>query len=205
MDACDYLLRDLEASYELQCSEDPTLYRGMRFARAEDLKVAVEQFYASQGKGVKLGQGGSRQREFRCSGSRIIEGTREHVGCPAVIRATKQANSDWKISSMDTLHKNCTGFKGKVSLTTAERIASRIIATVPNITEMALKSAIENQTGGTLTLRSARRAKRAALAGRRVALTESHSRLRSFLFKFAAKYPGTITDLEVRAERGYFE
>lgn len=61
----------VEARDESRCAQAPELCLGMRFADAEDLKLAVERFFASQGKGVKQGQGGSRQREFRCSGSKV--------------------------------------------------------------------------------------------------------------------------------------
>lgn len=201
MDACDRLLKDLQTPYDSRREQGPTLCRGMRFSRTEDLKVAVEEFYASQGKGVKHGKGGSRQREFRCSGSMYKEGTREHVGCLSVVRATKQANREWRISSMNTSHKNCTGVKRKVSVITAGRIASEIVATMPNVTGKELKAAIENRTGGTLSLRSAHRAKCAALAGGRMTLKESFSCLRPFLSKIAVKSPGTITDFEVREQQ----
>lgn len=173
----------------------------MTFARIEDLKVAAERFYASQGKGVKHGQGGSRQREFRCSGSRFLEGTRKHVGCLAVIRATRQANHEWKISSMETSHVNCTGVKHKVSVAAAGYIASEIVAATPNITGKKLKSAIENRIGGTLSLRSAHRAKRAALEkGRATPIKASHSDLQLFLSNVATISPGTIMDFEVGDE-----
>lgn len=203
-DDYDHVLQeDLENHDQAQDIQTPMLCRGMRFARAEDLRAAVEHFYASQGKGVKHGQGGSRQREFRCSGSRIERSTREHVGCLAFIRATKQANDEWRISSMETSHKNCIAtINYKVSVAKAVRIASRILATTPRVTARELKSEIENQTGGILSLRSAYRAKRAALRGRRMALTEEYSCLRSYLTQLEAMSPGTITNCEVSKASG---
>lgn len=199
MDATQPLPQDQASSEQTHFVQARNLSIGTKFARPGDLKVAVELFYAAQGKGMKVGRGGSRQREFRCSGSMLKEGTRENPGCQAVVRATKQSDNEWKISSMHTIHENCSGRNHKVSAATAGRIASLIIAATPKVSGKALKAAIESKTGGSLGLRAAYRAKCAALAEGRVGLEESYSLLRPYLAMLATRSPGTITDLEVSA------
>lgn len=103
---------------------------------------------------------------------------------------------------MATSHVNCTGVKRKVSVAMAGCIASEIVAATPNITGKELKSAIENRIGGTLNLRSAHRAKRAALErGRVTPMKASNSDLQLFLQNVATISPGTIVDFEVGGER----
>ena len=135
--------------------------------------------------------GGSSKTYF-CSG---FEGPGK--GCPTMIRAQKQKTGEWKCTTENVIHVNCTGGDTWGTILAIEHVVASTVVSNRAITCPALKKTIEAHTGSKTTLRTINRACGNIFNSTEEEVKTAYSILPAYMDELEKGSPGTVASVDV--------
>lgn len=160
---------------------------GQIFHTTGALREAVSKELTFSGHRVKSSKNsGSRQKGYVC------------YNCPKtwIVRATKQFDDTWKVSSTNKQHVNCTAGGQRTPGHIVQPMVKELVGANPKISGPAIKRAMTD-AGFNVSERAAQRAKRQCLTQTEIEWKEAIARLPSFLEAAEAGCPGSVAKYEV--------
>ena len=182
-------------SYQANSS---TIEVGLKFENSKSLRAESERAFLATGRSMIAGKGGGRQKEYYCSNRNFDKDSRTVRGCPAAVRATKQATGEWKLSFVDLKHVNCAGSTTTTSIRAVQPLVEETLRLNPNMTGKDLRKTVQTMTGAPFSERSAFRARSNVREEGEAEIAETYMYLGSYLEELERNSPGTVTCLEVR-------
>ena len=116
---------------------------GQIFPEWKSLKGRVAHELSEEGRGFRMGRGGSTQKKFICSGR-----TSDGGGCESEIRATLgRRTGGWKVSYVELEHVNCSGGVAKATGATLAPFAAEAISNNPDMSGAELGRLYKKKVG----------------------------------------------------------
>lgn len=166
---------------------------GRFFPDAVSLKVAAAAALSAAGRSFKMGRGGSSQKKFICSG----RGKVADAGCQSEIRATKQADGEWKVSFVQLEHIGCSGGVAKGKGSTIAGYAAAAIAANLDMKETEMKRSYEQAMGLTSSQRTVSRYTLKAVQAQRSSNAGKIQQAPGYCAELVEHSPGSVASVEV--------